>query len=80
MLPEKNTATTKGLFSALNAMLGFIAGLVVVVLQVPGVREAVIQYFQNNFLNILTILIAAGLPIGGARFVWNFFQKDVKNY
>lgn len=80
-LPSQDSATGRGIKTAIQAICGFVIGLIIVVYKVPGVPEAVISYLQNN---LFTVLLQIGVPTalssGFVAFVWNVFRKDVKNY
>ena len=77
MLPDQDSATGRGLKTAVQSIFGFIVGLCVVIWAVPGVPEAIISYVQHN---IVQVLLMVGVPSGLTSFVWNFLRKDVKNY
>ncbi len=77
LLPGQDSATGRGIKTALQAVVGSLVGLVVTVWAVPGVPEAVFDYVQKN---LVQILLMVGIPSGVASFVWNYFRKDVKNY
>lgn len=74
---NKDTALIRGVRTAIQAVIGFVTGLVVVVWNVPGVPEAVVSYTSNN---IVQLAAAFGISSGLAAFVWNFFRKDVSNF
>lgn len=79
-LPEQDSAVGRGLKTTVQAIIGFMIGLVVVVWAVPGVPAAVLQYVQHNWVSIA---LTFGIPSGVASFVWNkFFRSDseVKTY
>lgn len=76
-LPSQDSSTGRAGKTALQAVLGFVIGLFVVVWGVPGVPEAVIDYVKNNAVQILLLV---GVPSGLVSFVWNFFRKDIENY
>ena len=79
-LPEKNTATRNSVEVALKALAGFVSGLVVVVWTVPGVQEAVLDYVQNNWMQVA---LAVGIPsafTGLINFYFDWQKKDMRNY
>ena len=80
-LPKTDSATGRSLrttvFSVLSAFLVFSSGLLTVIQGVPGCGEAVINYVQENALQLALLM---GVPAGLFSFAWNFFRKDVRNY
>lgn len=80
-LPDQDSSTGRAVKTAIQAVGGFIIGLIVVVWGVPGVPEAVIEYVRNN---VFQIMITLGLPTiigsGGLSFVWNMLRKNIPNY
>ncbi len=79
--PTQDSATGRGFKTGLQAVIGYIVtfavGLVLTVWHVPGVPHAVLQYCQNNFVQVALLF---GVPSGIAALVWNIFRKDVPNY
>lgn len=73
---NKDSAVMRGLRTGVQAIIGFLVGLVVVVWQVPTVPEVVMSYVTNN---IGALMAALGVSAGVVSFVWNFFRKDVPN-
>lgn len=76
-LPKQDSATGRGLKTAAQAMIGFTVGLVAVVWAVPGVPQAVLDYVQNNAIQVLLLV---GVPSGLTSFIWNLLRKNVKTY
>lgn len=76
-LPNQDSKTGRALKTALQGVLGFLAGLVLTVWAVPGVPGAVLDYVQKNFLALALFL---GVNAGLASFVWNLFRSKVKLY
>lgn len=76
-LPQTDSATGRAVKTAVQAIIGFMVGLIIAVWAVPGVPDAVWGYIQNN---LLQVLLAVGLPAGVTSLVWNLFRKDVRNY
>ncbi len=76
-LPQQDSSTGRAIKTFLQALIGFAIGLVLVVWAVPGVPEAVVQYVQNNFVQVL---LTAGIPAGITSFVWNLSRKNIPNY
>lgn len=72
-----DTALLRGIRTAIQAVIGFVTGLLVVVWGVPGVPEAVEAYFNSHFVELL---VAFGFSTGLAAFLWNVARKDVKNF
>lgn len=56
---NKNTPAVKGVRTSFQVVVAFLVGLVLVVWAVPGVPEAVIQYFKEYGLQ--TVLGFSGL-------------------
>lgn len=80
-LPSQDSATGRGIKTFIQAVGGFIVGLVVTVWAVPGVPQAVINYVQQNAAQVLlTIGLPVAVSTGVISFIWNFLRKDVKNY
>lgn len=80
-LPKQDSATGRGLKTALQAIIGFVIGLSIAVYQVPGVPEIISSYIQKHSLDVvLNIGVPTALASGLVSFVWNYFRKDVKNY
>lgn len=76
-LPSQDSSTGRALKTAVQAVIGFAIGLLIVVWNVPGVPYAVQNYIQGH---IVEVLLAIGLPAGLTSLVWNFFRKDVPDY
>lgn len=76
-LPNQDSAIGRAGKTAIQAVVGFSIGLVIVVWAVPGVPDAVWNYIQGN---LVQVLLSVGLPAGVTSLVWNLFRKDVKNY
>lgn len=73
MQPTPNkTPVVKGVRTAIQAMVGSVIGLVVVVWAVPGVPEAVAEYMKTNWL---PILLTIGVPSGIVAWVQNRLGK-----
>ena len=69
---NKNEPSVKGIRTALQAVVGSLIGLVVVVWAVPGVPEAVIEYAKTNWL---PILLSIGIPSGLVSWIQNKLGK-----
>lgn len=76
-LPENDSVVGRGLKTAVQAIIGFLFGLVVVVWNVPGVPQAVIKYTQEN---IWGVLLLVGIPSGLVSIAWNYFRRDIPTY
>jgi hypothetical protein len=76
-LPKQDSATGRGLKTAVQAMIGFTVGLLFTVWAVPGVPAAVLNYVQDNAIKVLLLV---GVPSGLTSFVWNLFRKNIPNY
>lgn len=80
-LPSQDSATGRGIKTFVQAVIGFVVGLIVTVWAVPGVPEAVIKYVEANLSQVLlTIGLPVALSTGIVSFIWNFFREDIKNY
>lgn len=77
MLPTKDSATSRGIKTAVQAIIGLIVGLLVTVWAVPGVPHVVINYIQSNFIQVL---LSVGIPSGLASWIWNAFRADLPKY
>lgn len=69
---NKNEPSVKGIRTGLQAVVGSLIGLVVVVWAVPGVPEAVVEYAKTNWL---PILLSIGIPSGLVAWVQNKLGK-----
>ena len=77
---NQDTALMRGVRTAIQAMLGFVVGLVGAVWAVPGVPEAVHNYIsQNAGAMALSVGLPAAVASGLVAFGWNALRKDVKN-
>lgn len=72
-----DTAIWRGIRTGVQALIGFCAGLLTTVWAVPGVPEAVQNYLNGHFVQLL---VAFGFSTGLAAFIWNLARKDVKNF
>jgi hypothetical protein len=68
----ERTPLNKGIRTALQAIVGALVGLVVVVWAVPGVPEAVIDYATTN---LVPLLLAIGIPSGIVAWLQNRLGK-----
>lgn len=68
---NKNTASAKGVRSFIQAVPGFFIGLAVTVWAVPGVKEAVIAYVQNEGLGLLALVFSGAAFTGLFSFLQN---------
>lgn len=80
-LPKQDSATGRGIKTGLQAVIGtlvaFFVGLILAILNVPGVNEAILQYVQ---VHLVEVLLTIGIPAGLTGFVWNLLRKGVSNY
>lgn len=77
---QKDSALWRGIITALQALITFVIGLIITIMNVPGVSDAVITYTQNH---IGEVIVAFGIPMvfgtGIVSFLFNlWFRKDVK--
>lgn len=68
----ERTPLNKGVRTALQAIVGALIGLVLVVWAVPGVPEAVVEYLKSN---AVPVLLAIGIPSGIVAWVQNLLGK-----
>lgn len=68
----ERTPLNKGIRTGLQAIVGALIGLVVVVWGVPGVPEAVANYATSN---LIPLLLGIGIPAGLVAWVQNHFGK-----
>ena len=76
-LPNQDSATGRGVKTAVQTIVGLLLGLGVVVWGVDGVPQAIQNYLQDHLVEVLLVV---GVPSGLTSFVWNYLRKDVKNY
>lgn len=69
---DKNTPAAKGVRTAVQAVVGALVGLVLVVWAVPGVPEAVVEYLKGN---LVPVLLTVGIPSGIVAWVQNRLGK-----
>lgn len=76
-----DTATGRGIRTAIQALIGFVIGLIIAVWTVPGVQQVVSDYLLQNLLGLTMVVgIPTGIASGLVGFLWNvFLRKDVKN-
>lgn len=68
----ERTPLNKGVRTALQAIVGALIGLVLVVWAVPGVPEAVINYATSNLVPLLLVI---GIPSGVVAWLQNRLGK-----
>lgn len=68
----ERTPLNKGVRTGVQAVVGALVGLVLVVWAVPGVPEAVVNYATTN---AVPILLAIGIPSGIVAFIQNKLGK-----
>lgn len=68
----ERTPLSKGIRTALQAMVGVLVGLVAVVWAVPGVPEAVIEYLRSN---VIEVAVLVGIPSGVVAWIQNAIGK-----
>lgn len=76
----KDSAAQRGVKTALQAIVGFAVGLGLAIWQVPGVPDAIVVYFRNNFVELmLTLGVPTAIASGATSFLYNvvFRRKDV---
>jgi hypothetical protein len=69
---EPKTPVVKGVRTGIQAIIGSVVGLVLVVWAVPGVPEVVVNYLQNNWLPLLLLV---GVPSGLVAWLQNRLGK-----
>lgn len=80
--PNIDSATGKGLMTALQVLITFIIGLLLAVWSVPGVPKAISDYVFNNAPGLL-LSIGVPLTIGSGiiSFLMNqLFRKSITTY
>lgn len=80
-LPSQDSTTGRGLkvtaYASLSAAAVFATGFLGVLNSVPGCSEAVLDFLQQNAIQ-LGLLV--GVPAGLISAVTNLRRKDVENY
>lgn len=76
-MPQQDSAVYRAILTFLEAILGFMVGLIVVVWQVPEVPHVVIMYVLNNLPQVLLLV---GIPSGLSSLLLNLWRKNVPNY
>jgi hypothetical protein len=81
-LPQTDSATFRGLVTALQALFTFIVGFILAVWQVPGVPKVAEDFVWNNAPQTL---ISFGIPLilgtGIVSFLFNrFIRRNVSTY
>lgn len=76
----KDSAVSRGIKTALQALITFVIGLIIVVANVPGVTDAIVTYTKDHALEVV---VAFGVPLsvgtGLTSFLYNWlWRKDVK--
>ncbi len=75
-LPQTDSATFRGLITALQTLITFIIWLVLAVLQVPGVPKAIVAFLVFNGPQTL---LSFGVPLivgtGLISFLSNYFFR-----
>lgn len=74
-LLKGDTAVWRGVRTAVQAIIGFVTGLLATVWAVPGVPQAVNSYLSGH---VVQLAVGFGLSSGVAAFIWNALRKDVK--
>lgn len=76
---NNDTAPGRGIRTAIQAVIGFVTGLLVAVWAVPGVPDAIYSYVTQSLPNFLLLV---GLPAGitgVVSYLWSVARKDVPN-
>jgi hypothetical protein len=68
----ERTPLDKGVRTALQAIVGALIGLVLVVWAVPGVPEATIEYARTNLIPLLLVI---GIPSGVVAWLQNLLGR-----
>ena len=75
-LPQTDSATFRGLITALQALITFSVGLILAIWQVPGVSKAATDFV---WVNGPTTLAAIGIPLiigtGIVSFLFNLLLR-----
>lgn len=68
---QNDASAGRGLRTFIQAIIGFVVGLALVVWQVDGVPQAVYNYITTNLGGFLLLVgVPAGVT-GGISYVWN---------
>lgn len=78
-LLNSDSAKGRGVRTFIQAVLGFIIGLVAAVWAVPGVSDAAFKYVTENLTNFLVLIGFPTVATGVVSWIWNVVRKDVKN-
>lgn len=76
---NSDTAVGRGVRTAIQAVIGFFTGLVLVVWAVPGVPDAVFAYVTTNLPQFLLLIGVPAAATGVVSWVWNLLRRDVRN-
>jgi small basic protein len=75
-MEQKNTPQSKGIRTALQAVVGSLIGLVLAVWAVPDVPQTVQNYISDHWL---PLLVGGALSIGIPSGLLSFFQNKVED-
>lgn len=76
---NSDTAKGRGVRTGIQALIGFVVGLIAAVWAVPGVAEAAWTYVTANLTNVLVLVGLPSVATGVVSWIWNVVRKDVKN-
>lgn len=68
---QKDNAAGRGVRTGLQAAIGFVSGLFVVVWAVPGVPEAIGDYVTKNLASFLAMIGIPSAMSGVVGFIWS---------
>lgn len=71
----KNSPSAKGIRTFIQAVPGFFVGLALTIWAVPGVKEAIITYVQNEGFALLSLVFSGAIFTG----LFSFFQNKVED-
>lgn len=76
---NNDSAKGRGFRTFLQAIIGFVVGLVVAVWSVPGVADVAVEYVTKNLTNTLVLVGLPTVATGVVSWLWNVIRKDIKN-
>lgn len=78
-LLNNDSAKGRGFRTFIQAVVGFVVGLITAVWAVPGVSDVAVEYITKNLVNTLVLVGFPTVATGVVSWLWNVVRKDVKN-